>query len=185
VIDAQGNRVAATLSINFVFGSGRMIGGTGIFMNDEMDDFSMKPGVPNGFQLVGSDANAIAPGKRPLSSMTPTFVEQDGRVMIVGTPGGSQITGMVLLATLAFLDGRGAAAIVAEPRLHHQDLPDVVTYEPDALDAEERAGLTARGHALRESPRRYGNLQVVTWDRAGNRLEAAADPRVDGAGKVE
>jgi gamma-glutamyltranspeptidase/glutathione hydrolase len=185
VIDAHGNRVAATLSINFVFGSGRMIGGTGIFMNDEMDDFSMKPGVPNGFQLVGSDANAIAPGKRPLSSMTPTFVEQDGRVMIVGTPGGSQITGMVLLATLAFLDGRGAAAIVAEPRLHHQYLPDVVTYEPDALDAVARAGLTARGHVLRESPRRYGNLQVVTWDRAGNRLEAAADPRVDGAGKVE
>jgi gamma-glutamyltranspeptidase/glutathione hydrolase len=185
VIDARGNRVAATLSINFLFGSGRIIRGTGIFMNDEMDDFSMKPGEPNGFQLVGSEANAIAPGKRPLSSMTPTFVEQDGRVMVVGTPGGSRITGMVLLATLAFLDGRSAAEIVAEPRLHHQYLPDVVVYEPGALNAEERSGLEARGHVLRESPRRYGNLQVVTWDRAGNRLEVAADPRVDGAGKVE
>jgi gamma-glutamyltranspeptidase/glutathione hydrolase len=185
VIDAAGNRVAATLSINFVFGSGRMIEGTGIFLNDEMDDFSMKPGVPNGFQLVGSDANAIAPGKRPLSSMTPTFVEQGRRVMVVGTPGGSTITGMVLLATLAFLDGRSASEIVAAPRLHHQYLPDVVSYEPEALDTQARAGLTARGHVLRESPRRYGNLQVVIWDGASNRLEAAADPRVDGAGKVE
>lgn len=185
VIDAQGNRVAATLSINFVFGSGLMIGGTGIFMNDEMDDFSMKPGVPNGFQLVGSEANAIAPGKRPLSSMTPTFVEQGSRVMIVGTPGGSQITGMVLLATLAFLDGRSAAEIVAEPRLHHQYLPDVLVYEPGALTPEEHAGLEERGHHLGEAPRRYGNLQVVIWDRAGNHLEAAADPRVDGLGKVE
>jgi gamma-glutamyltranspeptidase/glutathione hydrolase len=185
VIDARGNRVAATLSVNFTFGSGRLIGGTGIFMNDEMDDFSMKPGVPNGFQLVGSDANAIAPGKRPLSSMTPTFVEQGSRVMIVGTPGGSQITGMVLLATLAFLDGRSAADIVAEPRLHHQYLPDVVVYEPGALNAEEHAGLEQRGHMLREAPRRYGNLQVVIWDRDSMRLEAASDPRVDGAGKVQ
>ncbi|MCC7461205.1 MAG: gamma-glutamyltransferase [Gammaproteobacteria bacterium] len=185
VIDAQGNRVAATLSINFAFGSGRMIAGTGIFMNNEMDDFSMKPGVPNGFQLVGGEANAIAPGKRPLSSMTPTFVEYGSRVMVVGTPGGSQITGMVLLATLAFIDGRDAAGIAAEPRLHHQYLPDVVRYEPDALDADERAGLVQRGHALRESSRRYGNLQVVIWDRSDNRLEAAADPRVDGLGKVE
>ena len=185
VIDAQGNRVAATLSVNFTFGSGLMIEGTGIFMNNEMDDFSMKPGVPNGFQLVGSDANAVAPGKRPLSSMTPTFVEQGSRVMVLGTPGGSRITGMVLLATLAFLDGGHAAQIVAEPRLHHQYLPDVVLYEAGALNAEERAGLEQRGHALRESSRRYGNLQVVIWDRAGNHLEAAADPRVDGLGKVE
>jgi gamma-glutamyltranspeptidase/glutathione hydrolase len=185
VIDAQGNRVAATLSVNFTFGSGLMIEGTGIFMNNEMDDFSMKPGVPNGFQLVGSDANAVAPGKRPLSSMTPTFVEHGSRVMVLGTPGGSRITGMVLLATLAFLDGGDAARIVGEPRLHHQYLPDVVLHEAGALNAEERAGLEQRGHALRESARRYGNLQVVIWDRAGNRLEAAADPRVDGLGKVE
>jgi gamma-glutamyltranspeptidase/glutathione hydrolase len=185
VIDAQGNRVAATLSINFVFGSELMIPGTGIFLNDEMDDFSMKPGVPNGFQLVGSEANAIAPGKRPLSSMTPTFVEQGSRVMIVGTPGGSQITGMVLLATLAFLDGRGAAEIAAAPRLHHQYLPDVVVYEPGALTPAEHAGLEERGHRLQEAPRRYGNLQVVIWDGASKQLEAAADPRVDGEGKVE
>ena len=105
--------------------------------------------------------------------------------MVLGTPGGSRITGMVLLATLAFLDGGHAAQIVAEPRLHHQYLPDVVLYEAGALNAEERAGLEQRGHALRESSRRYGNLQVVIWDRAGNHLEAAADPRVDGLGKVE
>lgn len=185
VIDAEGNRVAATLSVNFAFGSGLMIAGTGVFMNNEMDDFSMKPGVPNGFQLVGSDANAIEPGKRPLSSMTPTFVEHGKRVMIVGTPGGSQITGMVLLATLAFLDGRNAAGIAAEPRLHHQYLPDVVRFEPDALTPDERAGLEERGHRLEAASRRYGNLQVVIWDRGADRLEAAADPRVDGLGKVE
>ena len=185
VLDRDGNRVAATLSINFLFGAGRIIGDTGVFMNDEMDDFSIKPGVPNGYQLVGSEANAIAPGKRPLSSMTPTFVEQGERLMIVGTPGGSQITGMVLLATLAFLDGRSAAEIAAAPRLHHQYLPDVVVYEPGALEPAVRAALEARGHVLKEAPRRYGNLQVVTWDRATQRLEAAADPRVDGLGKVE
>src|SRR6201999_268954 len=132
-----GNRVAATITINLFFGTGMVIPGTGIFLNNEMDDFSTKPGVPNAFQLIGADANAIAPGKRPLSSSTPTFVESDRGVMVLGSPGGSLITGMVLLATLDFMDGKNAKDIVKAPRIHHQYFPDVISYEPGALSAEQ------------------------------------------------
>ncbi len=184
VIDAEGNRVAATLTLNFSFGSGRMIAGTGLFLNNEMDDFSMKPGVPNGYGLVGAGANAIAPGKRMLSSMAPSFVETPERVMVVGSPGGSFIIGMVLLATLDFMEGRDAATIVAAPRIHHQYLPDVVRFEPGALDDTQRTALTERGHRLEGGNRRWGNLQVVIWNRATGAIEAAADPRGDGAGLV-
>src|SRR6187455_782301 len=104
VIDAKGNMVAATITLNFFFGSGLMVPGTGILLNNQMDDFSAKPGVPNGFQLIGADANAIAPMKRPLSSSTPTFVEGPKGLMIIGSPGGSRIPGMVILGTLNFLE---------------------------------------------------------------------------------
>jgi len=129
---------------------------------------------------VGASANEVAPGKRPLSSTTPTFVETEDGVMVVGSPGGGLIIGMVLLATLDRLDGKSAAEIVAAPRFHHQYLPDEILYEPDALSEAERAALGRMGHALRESPERYGNLQVVTWDYATGELRAASDPR--GAG---
>jgi gamma-glutamyltranspeptidase/glutathione hydrolase len=185
VVDAQGNRVAATITLNFGFGSGRMIAGTGLFLNNQMDDFSMKPGVPNGYGLVGADANAIAPGKRMLSSMTPSFIETQDRVMVVGSPGGSFIIGMVLLATLDFIAGHDASAIVSAPRIHHQYLPDVVRFEPDALDAAQRLGLEQRGHRLEGGNRRWGNLQVVIWNRQSGVVEAAADPRGNGAGLVE
>jgi len=185
VIDRDGNRVAATLTLNFSFGSGRMIAGTGLFLNNEMDDFSMKPGVPNGYGLVGQEANEIAPHKRMLSSMTPSFVELPDRVMAVGSPGGSYIIGMVLNATLDFLDGRSAPEIVAAPRLHHQYLPDVVRYEAGALSDNERQALLARGHVLDTAPRSWGNLQAVIWNRSNGSVEAAADPRGDGAGQVE
>ena len=185
VIDAEGNRVAATITLNFGFGSGRMVAGTGLFLNDEMDDFSIKPGVPNGYGLVGAEANAIAPGKRMLSSMTPSFIEADDRVMIVGSPGGSFIMGMVLLATLDFMDGKSAAQIVSAPRIHHQYLPDVVRAEPGALTDADRAELERRGHTVEVGNRRWGNMQVIIWNRATNALEAAADPRGDGAGVVQ
>jgi gamma-glutamyltranspeptidase/glutathione hydrolase len=185
VLDREGNRVAATITLNFGFGSGRMIAGTGLFLNDEMDDFSVKPGTPNGYGLVGAEANAIAPRKRMLSSVTPSFVESGDRLMITGTPGGSLISTMVLLATLDFVDGKDAAQIAAAPRYHHQYLPDVVRYEPGALTDAEIAFLRARGDALEASPRRWGNLQTITWDRATGRVEAAADPRGEGAGLVE
>src|SRR5690606_34072830 len=105
-LDGEGNRVAATLSINLPFGSAFVPPGTGVLLNNEMDDFSAKPGSPNAYGLVGSKANAIAPGKRPLSSMTPTFVEMKDGVAILGTPGGSRIISMVLLGVLEAVDGK-------------------------------------------------------------------------------
>ncbi|MFQ6021753.1 MAG: gamma-glutamyltransferase [Acidiferrobacterales bacterium] len=181
VIDRDGNRAAATLTINYAFGSGFMAPGTGVLLNNEMDDFVVKPGVPNAYGLVGTEANAIAPGKRPLSSMTPTFLENDKAVVILGTPGGSRIISMVLLATLEFAHGRGDPTDwVALPRFHHQYLPDVVVYEPGAFSQAEIDALHARGHELRRRARPYGNMQVVAWYKRSNRLEAAADPRGEG-----
>ena len=185
VLDRDGNRVAATITLNLRFGSGRMIAGTGLFLNNEMDDFSIKPSVPNSFGLVGADANAIEPHKRMLSSVTPSFVESADRVMIGGSPGGSLIMGMVLLATLDFVDGRSASEIVAAPRFHHQYLPDVVRYEAGAFSEQELKTLTAQGDALQPTSYRWGNFQAVIWNRATGAVEAAADPRGEGAGVVE
>ena len=184
VIDAKGNMVAATITLNFFFGSGLMVPGTGILLNNQMDDFSVKPGVPNGFQLIGGDANAITPKKRPLSSSTPTFVEGPNGLMIIGSPGGSYIPGMVILGTLNFMDGKNAQEIVAAPRFHHQFSPDVLQFETDALNADERKALEDRGHKLREGTRKWGNLQVVTWDYKTGKVEAASDPRGAGVGLV-
>lgn len=184
IIDADGNRAAVTITLNFWFGSGLMIPGTGILLNNQMDDFSSKPGSPNGYDLIGAEANAIAPGKRMLSSSTPTFIESDRGVLITGSPGGSYITGMVLLATLDFLDGKNAQQIVAAPRFHHQYLPDVTEFEAGAFSTEEQAALTQAGHTLKASPRRWGNMQAVLWDKKQGTVEAAADPRGQGAGYV-
>ncbi len=184
ILDAEGNRVACTITLNFYFGSGLVVPGTGLFLNDEMDDFVSKAGVPHGFNLVGGVPNEIAPGKRMLSSPTPTFAEGPRGLMITGSPGGSYITSMALLATLDFLDGKRAAQIVAAPRIHHQYLPDVLQYEPGALDGDETAALAKLGYRLRESTRRWGNMQVVTWDYASGRVEAASDPRGEGEGQV-
>ncbi len=185
VLDRDGNRVAATITVNFYFGTGLMIAGTGLFLNNEMDDFSMKPGVPNGFGLVGGDANAIAPHKRMLSSVTPVFVDSGSRVLIGGSPGGSLIIGMSLLATLGFLDGESAAAIVGAPRFHQQYLPDVVRYEPGAFSDDELKSLAAEGDVLEAAANRWGNFQAVIWDRAAGRVEAASDPRGEGGAVVE
>lgn len=185
VIDAEGNRVAATLSINYLFGSGFMVPGTGVLLNDEMDDFSMSPGLPNVYGLVGGRANAIAPGKRPLSSMTPTFIETEDRVAILGTPGGSRIISMVLLGVLEFARGNGPYLWVSRPRFHHQYLPDRVEYEPGALAGRERAGLRRRGHRLVELGEPYGNMQAVLWDRGLGVVRAASDPRGEGRARAE
>ncbi|MEO8445655.1 MAG: gamma-glutamyltransferase [Gammaproteobacteria bacterium] len=180
VLDRAGNRVAGTLSINTWFGAAFMPPGTGVILNNEMDDFSVKTGVPNGFELIGSEANSIAPGKRMLSSMSPTFLESDRGVAILGTPGGSRIISMVLLASLAWSDGADATQMVALKRYHHQYFPDVVAYEAGAFTPDEKAGLEAKGHKLELSERSYGNMQVVTWDRATGRVAAASDPRGGG-----
>jgi len=183
VIDRDGNRVGMTVTLNLLLGSGLMIPGTGILLNNQMDDFSIKPGTPNAYKLIGADANAIAPGKRPLSSSAPTFVESDRGVMILGSPGGSYIIGMVLLGTLDFMDGKNAQQIVSAPRFHHQYYPDVIQYEPGMLTPEQVKALGDRGHQLTQG-RQWGNLQVVLWDYATGAVEAASDPRGVGAGLV-
>jgi gamma-glutamyltranspeptidase/glutathione hydrolase len=184
VLDAAGNRVAATLSVNFPFGCAFTPPGTGVLLNNEMDDFSSKAMTPNGYGLVGVDANAIAPFKRPLSSMTPTFLETPERIGILGTPGGSRIISMVLLGTLSYADGRPPSDWVATPRYHHQYLPDEVLYEPKAFDATARADLERRGHTLKLSNREYGNMHAILWDRTHGEVSAASDPRGEGTALV-
>jgi gamma-glutamyltranspeptidase / glutathione hydrolase len=184
VLDADGNRVAATISVNLYFGTGYMAPKTGVLLNNTMDDFSTKTGRPNEFGLIGGTANAIAPNKRSLSSMSPTFVETSKGLMIVGSPGGSYIISMVLLGTLNYLDGMNAAEIVKYPHYHHQYLPDEVDYEQGALSDAEIKELEAMGHTLKVSGRQWGNMQVVTWDYASGKVEAASDPRGEGVGLV-
>jgi len=180
ILDKAGNRVAATLSINYPFGSGFMPPGTGVLLNDEMDDFSAKPGVPNVYGLVGAEANAIAPGKRMLSSMSPTFIESKQGIAILGTPGGSRIITMVLLAGLGYTERLGADAMVSLPRYHHQYLPDKIFYEPGAISDKQRVHLQSMGHELKALQQPYGNMQVVIWDKQANTVSAASDPRGEG-----
>jgi len=149
-----------------------------------MDDFSAKPGVPNVHGLVGADANAIEPGKRPLSSMSPTFVESDEGVAILGTPGGSRIITMVLLGILDHAAGNRPDSWVSLPRYHHQYLPDVVQYEADAFDEGGVRALTALGHNLKQLDSGYGNMQAIYWDRSNGQVYAASDPRGVGDSRV-
>lgn len=184
IIDTEGNRVAATLSLNYLLGSGFVAGKTGVLLNNEMDDFVIVPGVPNAYGLVGGEANLIAPGKRMLSSMTPTFLEGTDRVVALGTPGGSRIISMVLLALLELMDGGDAQSAVALPRFHHQYLPDVVQFGPEALTTDEQNALRKRGHTVKEMGWDYGNMQLVQWDQKKNEVSAAADPRGGGQAVV-
>lgn len=184
ILDAQGNRVAATLSINYPFGSGFVPPATGVVLNDEMDDFSIKPGTPNVYGLVGNEANAIAPGKRMLSSMSPTFIEGPERVAILGTPGGSRIISMLLIGTLQAVRGAPVEQWVGRARFHHQYLPDQVQFEPGALSSQTRQTLQRKGHRLKELERGYGNMQAVLWDLQTGLVSAASDPRGIGAAVV-
>ncbi len=178
VLDTEGNMVAATQSINFGFGSGFIASGTGVLLNNEMDDFSMKPGQPNGYQLVSGDANSIQPGKRMLSSMTPTLLRTEDGAALLGSPGGSQIITIVFLASLAWAEGADASTMATNARFHHQYFPDQLFFEPAALsDAEEQA-LKGLGHnPVRNRWGSIGNLQIVTWDRRSGAVDAASDPR--------
>ena len=184
VLDKAGNRVAATLSINLPFGSGFVPPGTGVLLNNEMDDFSAKPGVPNAYGLVGSEANAIAPGKRPLSSMTPTFVEFDDRVAILGTPGGSRIITMVMLGVLEAANDQPVDVWVNRVRFHHQYLPDEVQAEPAFVGSEAAKELMLRGHHVVSTGRDYGNMQAILWRKGSNEVTAASDPRGIGSAAV-
>ena len=184
IVDQYGNRVAATLSINYPFGSGFVAPETGVLLNDEMDDFSSQPGSANGYGLVGNQANAIAPYKRPLSSMSPTFIENNEHFMVIGTPGGSRIINMVLLGLLDFIDGKNANAIVSAPRYHHQYLPNAIQLEPVGFSQEMQQSLADYGHKINVLSRQYGNMQVITFDKEAGYFDAASDPRGEGSAVI-
>lgn len=179
IVDAQGNRVAATLSINLPFGAGVSAGDTGVLLNDEMNDFAISPGVATAYSLTGSTANSLAPGKRPLSSMTPTFVENDEGVLVIGTPGGSRIISMLILAITDHLAAQpiDVERVVALPRFHHQYMPDRVEYELGAFDKAWVDALKALGHTVQEGKRRWGNMQAVYVDKGTQTVRAYGDPR--------
>lgn len=184
VLDKDGNRAAVTQTINTLFGSGFVPPGTGVILNNEMDDFSVKRGTPNAFGLVHSHANGIEPGKRMLSSMTPTFLESESGLAILGTPGGSRIVTMVLMGALAWIGGADAEGIVSLPRVHHQYIPDSVSFEAGAMSAELQEALAELGHELRESSRPWGNMQAITFDYGNDTLTAASDPRRNGGAHI-
>jgi gamma-glutamyltranspeptidase / glutathione hydrolase len=180
VVDEERNAVSLTFTVNYGFGSGVVTPGTGILLNDEMDDFALAPGVPNVFGLVGNEANAIAPRKTPLSSMTPTIITENGRLrMVVGTPGGSTIITQglqIILNVLTYNMDVGSA--VSVPRIHHQWLPDELRVEFWGLDTLTLQDLRRRGHKIQETePWGNANAIVVTGDGT---LEGAADPRGEG-----
>ena len=185
ILDKQGNRVAATLSVNYPFGSGFVATGTGVLLNGEMDDFSAKPGAPNVYGLVGAEANAIEPGKRMLSSMSPTFIESEDKLAVIGTPGGSRIITMVLHGILATIEGKTAAQIVNLPRYHHQYLPDVIQFEPNTFSDKTIKTLQQLGHKLKPLENTFGNMQVIIWDKKENKVSAASDLRGEGEAVVK
>jgi gamma-glutamyltranspeptidase/glutathione hydrolase len=186
IIDKDGNLVSATQTVNTTFGSKFVVAGTGFVLNNEMDDFALVAGKPNAYGLVGNDNNAPKPGSRPLSSMTPSFVVGKDRIGVIGTPGGSRIITMVLEGILAFIDGDLPEKIVANPRFHHQYMPDVISAEQGAFTADEVKALEAMGHKVSESERRWGFMNAVSWNQKTGEMHAGADPRgVSGSGVVK
>jgi gamma-glutamyltranspeptidase/glutathione hydrolase len=183
--DRWGNVVSNTYTINFSYGSGISVAGAGFLLNNEMDDFSSKPGSANGYGLIGGEANAIQPGKRPLSSMTPTIVfnEQGDAILATGSPGGSTIITVVLQMLLNVLDfDMGIAEATAAPRIHHQWLPDSVRYER-GISQDTLKLLIDMGHLLGDQPVRLGATQSISSDK--NKIKyAASDPRREGAAPI-
>ncbi len=179
VIDRHGTVVANTYTINFSYGSGIVAAGTGILLNNEMDDFSAKPGVPNAYGLIGGEANAIAPGKRPLSSMSPTIVFKAGKPFLAtGSPGGSRIISTTLQVIVNVVDhGMNIAAAQASPRIHHQWLPDELRVEV-GLSPDTLALLAAKGHVIAVGDA-MGSAQSIMRTEDG--LFGASDPRRPGA----
>ncbi|UTH74686.1 gamma-glutamyltransferase [Chromobacterium sp. IIBBL 290-4] len=186
IVDKWGNAVANTYTLNFDFGSGVVVKGAGFLLNDEMDDFSAKPGVANAFGVVGKDANAIAPGKRMLSSMSPTIVTRDGKATLaIGTPGGSRIFTSIFQVLNNLYDYKlSLKDAVAARRVHHQLLPkDTIFYDDYApLKGKTADALRAMGYELKDQGWRMGDIQAVWVD--GDKAETASDPRGRGVGIV-
>ncbi len=180
VIDEQRNAVSLTFTVNLGFGAGVVTPGTGIVLNNEMDDFAAAPEVPNAFGLLGNQANSIAPRKTPLSSMTPTIVTEKGRLRLaLGTPGGSTIITQVLQIILNVLEyDMDATAAVSASRIHHQWFPDMLRVEPWGLDALTLQELKRRGHKIKQT-NPWGNSNLIIVKPDGT-LEGAADPRGEG-----
>jgi gamma-glutamyltranspeptidase / glutathione hydrolase len=184
VVDARGNAVAMTVTLNDSFGCRLLVPELEILLNDEMDDFATAPGKPNLYGLVQGPANAAGPGKRMLSSMSPTLAWKDGEILAMGSPGGSRIptaVGQTLLRVL--IDGDSLQEAVTHPRIHHQWMPDELAVEAGALSGEARAELERRGHKI-EDVKALGEVHTARR-RADGRLEAAADPRGPGAAGVQ
>jgi gamma-glutamyltranspeptidase/glutathione hydrolase len=183
VVDRDGNLVALTTTLNNIFGCGLWVPGAGFFLNDVMDDFSTAPGRPNLFGLIQGEANAVAPGKRMLSSMTPVIAWKGKEAYALGGRGGSRIpTNLVEVLLNLLVDGDPLQTALDRPRLHHQWLPDRLEAEPDTLAPETRAELERRGHTvLIESY--TAKLHAVHLLPDG-RVEAASDPRGSGIGGV-
>ncbi|MBU2156670.1 MAG: gamma-glutamyltransferase [Gammaproteobacteria bacterium] len=177
VLDTEGNAVAATLSVNLPFGAAFTVPGTGVLLNNEMDDFAADIQGSNAYGLSGSQANSIAAGKRPLSSMSPSFIESAEDFASFGTPGGSRIPSMVLLAMLQYLDQQPIERWPSVARYHHQFRPDLIEHEPNTFSPAETAALEALGHQLKSTGRQYGNQQVLYWDKQSGKVAAASDPR--------
>ena len=177
IIDAEGNMVAATLTVNLGFGSTFMPPGTGLVVNNEMDDFSAKAGEPNAFGLIGFMANEIQPYKRPLSSMTPTFMIGKDKRAVIGTPGGSRIITMVLLGILDFMKGNEPESWVSLPRFHHQYVPDKISAESGTFTPEQVEGLKAMGHEVEVRESTWGNMHGAMWNLETGEVTAGSDPR--------
>ena len=188
VVDGDGNVVSSTYTLNDSYGSGVTAKGTGVLLNNEMDDFTSKPGVPNDYKLIQGEANAIAPKKRPLSSMTPTIVLRDGKLAFaIGSPGGPTIINTVLHVILNTVDfGMDIQQAIDAPRFHHQWQPDQIFWEPFGINPDTRAKLEAMGHKFREipgmskAPGHLGDAQGVSVDTASGMRLGASDPRLGG-----
>jgi gamma-glutamyltranspeptidase / glutathione hydrolase len=185
IVDKDGNAVSNTYTLNFSYGSGMTAAGTGVLLNNEMDDFSAKPGVPNAYGLIGGDANAVEPGKRPLSSMSPTIVLKDGKPFLVtGSPGGSRIITTTLQVISNMIDhGMNVAEATHAARIHHQWLPDEIRVEDGGLSRDTVAALEARGHTIAVKSV-MGSTQSIHVDAEKGLLLGASDPRRTGSATV-
>jgi gamma-glutamyltranspeptidase/glutathione hydrolase len=182
VIDKDGNIVSNTYTLNDSFGCGAIAAGTGIVLNNEMDDFTSKPGAPNLFGLIQGEANSIAPKKRPLSSMTPTIVLKDGKPeFALGSPGGPTIINTVLQIIVNVIDFKMTLQeAVDAPRIHHQWMPDKISWEPNGLNSDTRALLEKRGHVFSDTARHIGDAHVVGVEAATGVRLGASDTRAGG-----